>query len=169
MRKPLSVFTIFCISLSSLVLNILDVSAVTYPVWVPSGEVVWWTFNTYFSNMFGSGITDSVLDYTKGCPSWQVMRWLSNTGVLLCVSPWLNVTSSATLSLSWLLIGTLNYVAKYNNLAGTGINISQIYDNGTNVAIGSGFTTPAYKLDVAGTGSFYWLRVSSGCWRYRIR
>jgi hypothetical protein len=136
------------------------VNAVSYPVWVPSWEVIWGTFNTYFSNMFGVGITDTVPNYLMGCPSWEVMRWLSNTGILLCVSPGLNVTSSATLSLSGSLIGTLNYVAKYNNLAGTGINISQIYDNGTNVGIAT--SSPTYKLDVAGTWSFYGLRVASG-------
>jgi hypothetical protein len=43
--------------------------------------------------------------------------------------------------------GTANYVAKFT--AATTIGNSQIYDNGTNVGLGT--TAPAYKLDVAGT------------------
>jgi hypothetical protein len=47
--------------------------------------------------------------------------------------------SNATLSLSGALVGTPNYVAKYTP-TGTGINNSQIFDNGTNVGIAT--TTP---------------------------
>ncbi len=44
--------------------------------------------------------------------------------------------------------GTQNYVTKWNNAAGTTIGNSQIFDNGTNVGIGS--ATPGGKLDVFG-------------------
>ena len=43
--------------------------------------------------------------------------------------------------------GTVNYLAKYTGVAGLGN--SQIFDNGTNVAIGH--TSPATKLDIDGT------------------
>ncbi len=66
--------------------------------------------------------------------------------MLLCISPGLGSTSSATLALSGSLIGIPNYVAKYTP-TGTGINISQIYDNGTNVGIAT--ITPGAKLEVA--------------------
>lgn len=46
--------------------------------------------------------------------------------------------------------GTTNYIAKYS---GTGtMAISQLFDNATNVGIGN--VSPAYKLDVNGTGHF---------------
>lgn len=44
--------------------------------------------------------------------------------------------------------GTQNYVTKWNNAAGTTIGNSLIYDNGTNVGIGS--ATPGGKLDLNG-------------------
>ena len=50
---------------------------------------------------------------------------------------------------------TTNYVLKQSSTAGTLIN-SQIFDNGTNVGIGT--TSPIYKLDVNGaisTNSFF--------------
>jgi hypothetical protein len=56
-------------------------------------------------------------------------------------------TSSDTLALSGALIGTTNYVSKYTP-TGTGINNSQIYDNGTNIGIGT--ITPGAKLDIVG-------------------
>jgi hypothetical protein len=46
--------------------------------------------------------------------------------------------------------GTTNYVPKWTS--GSAIGNSQIFDNGTNVGIGT--TSPAYKLDVSGIGNF---------------
>jgi Chaperone of endosialidase len=46
--------------------------------------------------------------------------------------------------------GTTNYVPKFTSASVVGNSL--IYDNGTNVGIGT--TTPAYKLDVNGTGYF---------------
>ncbi|MDD4150070.1 MAG: hypothetical protein PHE33_08575 [Bacteroidales bacterium] len=46
--------------------------------------------------------------------------------------------------------GTTNYVSKFTSANSLGD--SQIFDNGTNVGIGT--TSVSYKLDVAGTGSF---------------
>ncbi len=61
--------------------------------------------------------------------------------------------------------GTQNYLAKWNNSGGTNIGSSVIYDDGTNVGIGS--ATPAYKLDVVGTlqvtgSGFTGLRLPTG-------
>lgn len=47
--------------------------------------------------------------------------------------------------------GTLNFVSKFTSTGST-LGNSQIYDNGTNVGIGT--TSPSYKLDVSGTGNF---------------
>ena len=46
--------------------------------------------------------------------------------------------------------GTTNYVPKFS--AGSTIANSQIFDNGTNIGIGT--TSPSFKLDVVGNGSF---------------
>lgn len=55
--------------------------------------------------------------------------------------------SDATLSLSGSLVGTPNYIAKYTP-TGTGINNSQIFDDGSNVGIGT--ATPSSRLEVNG-------------------
>ncbi|MDO8524728.1 MAG: hypothetical protein Q7R99_03835, partial [bacterium] len=44
--------------------------------------------------------------------------------------------------------GTQNYVSKFNNAGGTTIGNSLIFDNGTNVGIGT--TTPTSKLEITG-------------------
>ena len=62
--------------------------------------------------------------------------------------------SNATLALSGALVGTPNYIAKYTP-TGTGINNSQVFDNGTNVGIGT--ASPGARLEVAGT-----LKVTGG-------
>ncbi len=147
MRKSLS----FILSSILLILSIIGlipfVQAVTYPSWVPTGEVAWWTFNTYFNNMYWLvWISETAPNYVSGCALGEVMRWFSNTGMLLCISPGLGSVSDATLALSWALIGTPNYIAKYTP-TGTGINISQIYDDGVNVGIAT--ITPGAKLEVA--------------------
>ncbi|MDE2312861.1 MAG: hypothetical protein KGL04_01635, partial [Elusimicrobia bacterium] len=51
--------------------------------------------------------------------------------------------------------GTQNYVPKFNNAGGTTIGNSQIYDNGTDVGIGTG-GSPNAQLDIKNTsGSEY--------------
>jgi hypothetical protein len=47
--------------------------------------------------------------------------------------------------------GTLNFVSKFTSTGST-LGNSQIYDNGTNLGVGT--TSPSYKLDVSGTGRF---------------
>jgi len=60
--------------------------------------------------------------------------------------------------------GGINYVTKWSNTTGNLVN-SLIYDNGTNVGIGT--TSPGYKLDVNGTGRFEnLLRVSEPIFSY---
>jgi hypothetical protein len=68
------------------------------------------------------------------------------TGLASWVTPTV-ATASETLALSGSLVGTPNYVAKYTP-TGTGINNSQIYDNGTNIGIGT--ITPGAKFDIVG-------------------
>lgn len=52
--------------------------------------------------------------------------------------------------------GTTNYISKWSS--SNGLTDSVIYDNGTNVGVGT--SSPAYKLDVSGTGSFDVLNVN---------
>jgi hypothetical protein len=52
---------------------------------------------------------------------------------------------------------TTNYLSKWN---GSALVTSQVFDNGTNMWIGT--ATPWYKLDVSGTGNFTWLRLPTG-------
>jgi hypothetical protein len=76
-----------------------------------------------------------------------VLFGFSSTGLPHCQIIPTSAVSNATLSLSGDLVGTPNYVAKYTP-TGTGINDSQIYDNGTNVGVGT--ATPGAKLEVSG-------------------
>jgi hypothetical protein len=71
-------------------------------------------------------------------------------------SPW----SSLSPLFSGLYIsgtGTSGYLNKWNSTSS--ITNSIVYDNGTNIGIGT--NNPAYKLDVAGSGSFYSLNINN--------
>jgi trimeric autotransporter adhesin len=72
---------------------------------------------------------------TGGTPGVGKVLTSDATGLASWMTPTL-VTSSETLALSGALVGTPNYIAKYTP-TGTGINNSQIYDNGTNIGIGT--------------------------------
>jgi hypothetical protein len=96
--------------------------AVTYPSGFPTGEVSGGKYNDYFQNMFTDCIVGEVL-YGFGIDGTAHCQVIPTAAV-----------SNATLSLSGALVGTPNYVAKYTP-TGTGINNSQIFDNGTNVGI----------------------------------
>ena len=83
---------------------------------------------------------------TGGTPGAGKVLTSDAAGLASWVTPTI-VTASETLALSGSLVGTPNYVAKYTP-TGTGINNSQIYDNGTNIGIGT--ITPGAKLDIVG-------------------
>jgi hypothetical protein len=85
--------------------------------------------------------------FTTNCGVDLFLYGFDNLGNKNCGSITFALLSNATLSLSGSLVGTPNYVAKYTP-TGTGINNSQIYDNGTNVGIGT--ATPGARLEVAG-------------------
>lgn len=104
-------------------LSVISTSyAVTYPSGFPTGEWDGGKYNTYFTNMFND------------CFFGEVVYGFDLDGTIHCQLIPTAAVSNATLSLSGSLIGTPNYVAKYTP-TGTGINNSQIYDNGTNVGI----------------------------------
>ena len=120
-------------------LSVISTSyAVTYPTAPNPGgsEVTGGYFNTYFTNMF-----------SNICFANEVITGFTSVGAQICSTLPIVPVSNATLSLSGDLIGTPNYVAKYTP-TGTGINNSQIYDNGTNVGVGT--ATPGARLEVAG-------------------
>ena len=120
-------------------LSVISTSyAVTYPTAPNPGgaEVTGGYFNTYFTNMF-----------TTDCGAGLFVYGFDNLGNKNCGSIPTQAVSNATLSLSGSLVGTPNYVAKYTP-TGTGINNSQIYDNGANVGVGT--ATPGARLEVAG-------------------
>ena len=123
---------LFCI-ISLISLAIPTTYAVTYPVGTPASETTGGYFNTYFTNMF----TD--------CYVWEVLYGFGLDGTPHCQIIPTAAVSNATLSLSGSLVGTPNYVAKYTP-TGTGINNSQIYDDGTNVGVGT--ATPGARLEI---------------------
>jgi hypothetical protein len=95
--------------------------------------------NTTSTNLFGSLGFGTTPNYgTTG----QVLT-SSGSGV----APTWTTPSTGTVTGS----GTLNYIPKWTP-TGTALGDSQIFDNGANVGIGT--ITPAYKLDVTGTGRF---------------
>lgn len=62
-------------------------------------------------------------------------------GLPICTT----VADGSASALTGALRGTVNYVAKYG-ITNTGIINSQIYDDGTNIGIGT--NTPTAKLDI---------------------
>jgi hypothetical protein len=110
--------------------------AVTYPTAPNPGgsEVTGGYFNTYFTNMF-----------SNICFANEVITGFTSLGVQICSTLPVTPVSDATLSLSGDLVGTPNYIAKYTP-TGTGINNSQIFDNGTNIGVGT--ATPSAKLEI---------------------
>ncbi len=85
--------------------------------------------------------------FSAPCSGGKVVSGFTATGILLCSDPASGGTSAYTLGLSGSLIGTVNYLAKYTP-TGTGINNSQVYDNGNSVGINT--TTPTARFEVAG-------------------
>ena len=77
---------------------------------------------------------------------------ITNIGTAVTIKPaWSSITGKPTTLAGYGITAglTTNYLTKWN---GTTIVNSSIFDNGTNVGIGT--TSPAYKLDVYGTGKF---------------
>ena len=108
------------------------------PVNFPSGASSWWhlidTRHSNSSNNYGMQIAGSFFDQEL---------WYRKTDNSATTS-WSKIISSNEVS------GTGNYVPKFTGT--NSIGNSQVYDNGTNVGIGT--TSPGYKFDVSGTGRF---------------
>ncbi len=101
-------------------------------------------FNASNANVFTikSGATASTFSWTLPTAQGAANTLLSNngSGTLSWATP---VTAGIVGG-----TGTQNYVAKWNNAGGTSIGNSQIFDNGTNVGIGT--TVATRLLDVFG-------------------
>ena len=76
------------------------------------------------------GVNKVLVSDASGLASWQTF----STG------------SSASTSLTGTMVGTTNYVAKYDTA--TDLGNSQIYDDGTRVGIGT--ASPTFPLDING-------------------
>lgn len=96
-------------------------------------------FNLEYASKDGSGqITQLALSYATDGNDLRMRGRYSGTW-----TSWVTFWNTANLSVS----GTTNYIAKFT--AGTSLGNSQIFDNGTNVGIGT--TTPNVKLEVNGS------------------
>ncbi len=137
MRSPLSRSSLIISLISVVSIAILPMYAVTYPALPNPGgsEVTGGYFNTYFTNIF-----------SNICFSNEIISWFTSTGVQICSTLPVTPVSNTTLSLSGSLVGTPNYIAKYTP-TGTGINNSQVFDDGTNVGVGT--ASPGARLEVA--------------------
>lgn len=100
----------------------------------------WSAFNAKQNALSGSGIvqsTSGTISYVSGTSS----QFVKGDGSL-------DSTAYGTGTVTG--TGTINYLSKWTST--TAINTSQLFDNGTNVGIGT--ATPGSKLDVVGTGNF---------------
>lgn len=83
------------------------------------------------------------------CPPGKVIKGFSTGsttyGLPICINPVSEDGSSS--SFTGGLVGTPNYVAKYNS-TGTGIVNSQIFDNGSFVGVGT--NNPTTRLHILG-------------------
>jgi len=107
------------------------------------------TFASY-SGVTNTAINNRVLTTTYGNYTGVTNTAINNRLLTTTFASYSGVTNTAINNrlLTTNVSGTTNYVSKF-----TGTNTlrnSQIFDNGTNIGIGT--TTPAYKLDVSGIG-----------------
>ena len=106
-------------------------------------------FNLEYASKDGSGqITQLALSYATDGNDLRMRGRYSGTW-----TSWVTFWNTANLSVS----GTTNYIAKFT--AGTSLGNSQIFDNGTNVGIGT--TSPDQKLEVNGN-----IKLTSGGFLY---
>jgi hypothetical protein len=104
----------------------------------------------------GSGVINGPAYYNEVPNIQQGFTWVGNgNGVAIAVatSSIQNVVSASHASSTAAVAGTTNYVSKFTS--GTTIGNSLIFDNGTNVGIGT--TSPSTKLQVSEIGSNFFV------------
>jgi hypothetical protein len=103
-----------------------------------AGSIDWQSLATH-TTLTGNGTSGSPLAIAQqGASSGDVLKWNGTT--------WAPAAVSITETDPQVSSSTTNYVPKWN---GTTLVDGQIFDNGTNVGIGT--ATPGQKLDVSGT------------------